>query len=123
MKTYPLNPLVDHYLEHLNKWKEETALLRKIILGCGLTEEFKWGKPCYAFQGKNILIIQGFKGYFALLFFKGYLLTDTENILVKMGENTKTGRQIRFKNVDEITKLSNVLKDYIKEAVKVEQED
>ncbi|MDR2915121.1 MAG: DUF1801 domain-containing protein [Tannerella sp.] len=117
-----MNPKVDEYIGKVLKWQGEMIVLRKILLDCGLTEELKWGKPCYISQGKNIVLIQAFKAYFALLFFKGYLLKDTAGILVKMGENTEVGRQIRFAGVAEIVKLEPILKDYIQEAIGVERD-
>jgi uncharacterized protein YdeI (YjbR/CyaY-like superfamily) len=95
--------------------------LRTIVLDCGLTEELKWGKPCYMFEGKNIVVIQGFKDYCALLFLKGFLLKDPDGILVKTGENTRVGRQIRFTGIQEIVKREAVLKTYIYQAVEVER--
>lgn len=95
--------------------------LRTIILDCGLDEELKWGKPCYAFQGKNVVIIQGFKAYCALLFFKGVLLKDADGVLDKTGENTQVGRQMRFTHVREIVEREPILKAYIREAVEVEK--
>jgi len=95
--------------------------LRTICLGCQLTEELKWGKPCYSLQEKNIVIIQGFKQYCALLFFKGALLKNPNRILVKTGENTQVGRQIRFTNDREITRLEPVIKACIYDAVEVEK--
>jgi uncharacterized protein YdeI (YjbR/CyaY-like superfamily) len=103
------------------KWQEEMEKLRMIILDCGLTEELKWGKPCYVFQKSNIVIIQGFKEYCALLFFKGVLLNDADGILIKTGENTRVGRQIRFTNVQEIVEMELTLKAYINEAIEVEK--
>ena len=116
-----MNPKIDEYISKAPKWQEEIKCLRKILLDCGLTEELKWGKPCFMSQGKNIVVIQSFKAYFALLFFKGYLLKDTAGILVRMGENTQVGRQIRFADVAEIVKLEPVLKSYIQEAIEVEK--
>jgi uncharacterized protein YdeI (YjbR/CyaY-like superfamily) len=116
-----MNPKVDVYLSKAEKWQEETEKLRRIILDCGLTEELKWGKPCYTFHGKNIVIIQGFNPYCALLFFKGALLKDRKGILVKTGENTQVGRQIRFTSVREIVKIEPVLKACIYEAIEVEK--
>jgi uncharacterized protein YdeI (YjbR/CyaY-like superfamily) len=115
------NPAVDAYISRARQWQKETEKLRTIILDCGLTEELKWGKPCYQFQKTNIAVIQGFKEYFALLFFKGFLLNDPNGILVKTGENTRVGRQIRFANVREIVKLEPILKAYIYEAIEVER--
>jgi uncharacterized protein YdeI (YjbR/CyaY-like superfamily) len=116
-----LNPKVDQYLSTVDKWQEELSKLRAIILDCGLTEELKWGTPCYTYQGRNIVIIGGLKEYCVLSFFKGVLLSDTDGILAKPGENTQYGRLIRFANVREIVKLAPVLKAYIYEAVEVEQ--
>lgn len=116
-----MNKEVDLYINKATKWKEEMVVLRKIILDCGLNEEVKWNKPCYTYKGKNIVIIQDFKEYFALLFFKGYLLSDSHHILVKTGENTQIGRQIRFTDVHEINKMETVIKDYILEAIEIEK--
>ena len=116
-----MNPKVSAYISKLKQWKEETEKLRKIILATELSEELKWGKPCYSFNNSNLLVIQGFKEYFALLFFKGVLLKDPHQILTKTGENTRVGRQVRFANVNEITKLSPILKAYIQEAIEAEK--
>jgi uncharacterized protein YdeI (YjbR/CyaY-like superfamily) len=116
-----MNPKVDEYLSKAKKWQEEMEKLRMIILDCGLTEELKWSAPCYTFQKSNIVIIQGFKKYCALLFFKGVLLNDPISILIKTGENTRVGRQIRFSNVREITEIETFLKAYIYEAIEVEK--
>ncbi|MDV0447585.1 hypothetical protein MsAg5_14920 [Methanosarcinaceae archaeon Ag5] len=121
MTRIQTNPQVDDYIGKIQRWQDETRALRKIILDCGLTEELKWGKPCYTADGRNIVLIQGFKEYFALLFFKGYLLSDPDQILVKMGDNTRVGRQMRFANVSEIVEKEPVLKAYILEAVDVEK--
>lgn len=115
------NPKVDTFLSQTAQWREESRKLRTILLGCGLTEELKWGKPCYAFQDGNVAIIQGFKAYCAVLFFKGVLLKDPLGILVKTGENTHVGRQARFTNVREIARLEPVLKACIKQAIEVEK--
>jgi uncharacterized protein YdeI (YjbR/CyaY-like superfamily) len=115
------NPAVDAYISRAQRWQKETEKLRMIILDCGLTEELKWGKPCYQFHKKNVVVIQGFKEYFALLFFKGFLLSDPNGILVKTGVNTRVGRQIRFADVREIVKLEPVLKAYLYEAIEVER--
>ena len=116
-----MNPKVDKYLSKAKKWQEEFEKLRTIILDCQLTEELKWGCPCYTFQEKNIVLIHGFKEYCALLFFKGALLKDAKGILNKIGENTQAGRQIRFTNVREIVKMDRILKSYIYEAVELEK--
>jgi uncharacterized protein YdeI (YjbR/CyaY-like superfamily) len=121
MTKSKMNPKVDGYLREITQWRAETEKLRGIILDCGLTEELKWSKPCYAFEEKNVVVIQGFKAYCALLFFKGYMLKDPKGILVKTGENTRVGRQIRFTDVREIAKMESVLKAYIKQAIEVEK--
>ena len=115
------NPQVDVYLRTVKKWQEEMEKLRKIVLGCQLTEESKWGKPCYTFQNRNVVIIQGFKGYCALLFCKGVLLKDTNRILIQQTENVQAARQIRFTNVREIVEMEPILKAYINEAIEVEK--
>lgn len=115
------NPEVDAFLGNARQWQEEFRQLRAIALDCGLTEELKWRKPCYTFQGGNIVIIQGFKEYCALMFFKGALLKDPQDILVRPGKHTQAGRQIRFTGVGEIVELDTVLKAYIHEAVDVEK--
>ena len=116
-----MNPKVDAYLSKAKEWQEEFEKLRMIMLDCGLTEELKWGKPCYTFHKSNIAIIQGFKEYSALLFFKGALLKDANGILIKPGENTQAGRQIRFTNSREIVEMEPILKTYIHEAIEVEK--
>jgi uncharacterized protein YdeI (YjbR/CyaY-like superfamily) len=112
---------VDAYLSKAEKWREETKKLRMIMLDCGLTEELKWGKPCYTFQKSNIVIIQGFKEYCALLFCKGALLKDPKGILKKPGENTQAARRVQFTQVREIAAMKSVLKAYIHEAIAAEK--
>ena len=112
---------VEKYMEKIKNWKEETILLREICLGCGLVEDFKWMHPCYTFQGKNIVLIHGFKEYCALLFHKGALLSDTENILVQQTENVQSARQIRFTDKKQIIDLKAVVKTYIFEAIEAEK--
>ncbi len=116
-----MNSKVDEYINKAEKWQKEFEKLRTIVLDCGLTEEFKWRNPCYTFQKTNIVLIHGFKEYCALLFFKGALLNDTNNILIRQSENMQAQRQIRFTNSKEITELESVLKTYIYEAVEVEK--
>ena len=115
------NPKVDFFFSKAKKWKEEFERLRAIVLDCGLSEELKWGKPCYTFQKSNIVLIHGFKDYCAPLFFKGALLKDAKGILVQQTENVQAARQVRFTNVREIVKMEPVLKAYIKEAIEVER--
>jgi uncharacterized protein YdeI (YjbR/CyaY-like superfamily) len=114
-----LNPKVDGYLRKAKKWQAEMAKLRRISLGCGLTEELKWGKPCYTFQKSNIVIIQGFKEFCALLFCKGALLNDPNGILKQFG--WQAARRIPFTNVREIRGLEPVLKAFIREAIAAEK--
>jgi len=116
-----MNPKVDFYFSKAKKWQEELEKLRMIILDCGLTEELKWGVPCYTFQKSNIVLIHVFKEYCALLFFKGALLNDANGILIQQTKNVQAGRQIRFTNVREIVKMKPILKAYIYEAIEVEK--
>jgi len=116
-----MNPKVDEHLRKTIKWREESELLRKIILDCQLTEELKWGEPCYTLQEKNIVLIGKFKEYCSLLFFKGALLKDAHGILKKPGEHTQAGRQIRLTSVQEIVSMEAVLKAYIQQAIEVEK--
>ncbi|GAT34361.1 hypothetical protein TSACC_22786 [Terrimicrobium sacchariphilum] len=116
-----MNRKVDLYIAQAKSWREETEALREIALGWGLTEELKWGKPCYSFAGSNVAIIQGFKGYCALLFCKGALLKDVAGILVRPGENTQAARQARFMSAREIAEKADLLKAYLCEAIAVEK--
>lgn len=116
-----MNPRVDFYFNKTGKWQEEIKRLRMIILDCQLSEELKWGVPCYTFQKKNVVLIHVFKEYCAILFFKGALLNDANSILIQQTENVQSARQIRFKSVLKIMELEPVLKAYIYEAVEVEK--
>jgi len=116
-----MNPKVDEYFSKALKWHEEIEKLRIIVLDCQLSEELKWGCPCYIFQNNNIVLIHVFKEYCALLFFKGALLNDTHGILIRQTENVQAARQIRFTNIREIDELSLVLKAYIYEAIEIEK--
>lgn len=116
-----MNPKVDFYLDQEKKWQKEQEQLREIVLECGLAEELKWGVPCYMHQKSNIVLIHSFKEYCALLFFKGALLKDTDDILIQQSANVQAARQIRFTNVQEIIDLKSVLKTYIFEAVEIEK--
>jgi len=116
-----MNPKVDDFISNAKNWKPELELLRKIILDCNLFEDIKWGVPCYTYQNNNIVIIQGFKAYCGLSFFKGALLNDANQLLVKPGKNTQSGRLIRFTNTKEIVALEPVLKSYIFEAIDLEK--
>src|SRR6059058_118760 len=116
-----MNPKADWFFTKATEWQEEFEKLRNVILDCGLTEELKWGVPCYTFEKRNIVLIHGFKEYCALLFFKGALLNDAKRILVQQTKNVQAARQIRFTNVREIDKIEPILKAYIKEAIEVEK--
>lgn len=116
-----MNQKVDRYLGKAKKWQAEMKSLRRILLDCHLTEELKWGKPCYTFQNANIVLIIGFKECCALLFCKGALLKDPKGILIRPTENTQAARQLRFTNLSEIVKMEPVLKAYINEASAVEK--
>jgi uncharacterized protein YdeI (YjbR/CyaY-like superfamily) len=115
-----MNPKADFYFNKGN-WQKELEQLRSIVLDCGLTEELKWGVPCYTLQKSNIVLIHVFKEYCAYLFFKGALLNDAKSILVKQTENVQAARQIRFTDVKEIVKLKATLKAYIYEAIEIEK--
>ena len=116
-----MNPKVDQYLNGVEKWQKELELLRKIILNCGLHEEYKWMHPCYTYQNKNILLIHEFKEYCAILFHKGALLKDFEKILVQQTENVQSARQLRFANSKEIRERESTIKSYIFEAIEIEK--
>src|SRR4030095_15951263 len=115
------NPKVDFYFNRAKQWHEEFEKLRMIVLDCGLTEELKWGVPCYTFQKRNIVLVHGFKEYCALLFFKGALLKDPNGILIQQTKNVQAARQIRFTNVREVVKLKAISKAYLYEAIEVEK--
>ncbi len=116
-----MNQKVDWFFEKDTKWQKEYEKLRAIVLDCGLTEELKWGVPCYTFRKNNIVLIHGFKDYCALLFHKGVLLKDTNHILIQQTKNVQYARQIRFANLREIIDLKQVVKTYIFEAIEVEK--
>jgi uncharacterized protein YdeI (YjbR/CyaY-like superfamily) len=116
-----MNPKVDFYFDEAKKWQKEQEKLREIALECQLTEELKWGTPCYTFQNSNIVLIHSFKEYCALLFFKGALLSDTDGILIQQSKNVQAARQIRFTNLQEIKDQKFILKTYIYQAIEVEK--
>jgi len=116
-----MNPKVDAFLLNAKKWREELTILRSIVIDSGLGEELKWGAPCYVRDQANVIIIQGFKDYFALLFFKGALMEDPQDLLQKPGENTQSGRQIRMYSMDEMLGKEAVLRAYIQHAIEVEK--
>ena len=116
-----MNPKVDWFFNKDTQWTKEYKNLRKIVLDCGLTEELKWGVPCYTYNNHNVVLIHGFKEYCALLFHKGSLLKDNDKILIQQTENVQSARQIRFTNLTEIEALKPVVKTYIYEAIEVEK--
>lgn len=115
------NPKVDFFFNKKSKWQEAYEALRAIVLSCGLSEELKWGCPCYTLENSNVVLIHGFKEYAALLFMKGALLKDDKGILVQQTENVQAARQIRFTSATEIVKLKATIKAYIKQAMDVEK--
>jgi uncharacterized protein YdeI (YjbR/CyaY-like superfamily) len=115
------NPKVDWFFNKATKWQDAYDRLRTIVLDCGLTEELKWGCPCYTIEGSNIALIHGFKDYCALLFMKGALLKDSKGILIQQTKNVQVARQIRFKDAEEVSDMETILKTYIKEAIKLEK--
>ena len=115
------NPKVDSFLKKAKTWREEMEKLRAILLDCGLSEEWKWNKPCYSFQETNIVVMAPFKAHCALIVCKGALLKDPNKILVKPGEHTQAARQIRLTSLQQITKLAPILKAYFQEAIEVEK--
>ncbi len=116
-----MNPKVDFYFTKAKTWQEEYILLRSLVLDCGLTEELKWGVPCYTFKNANVVLIHGFKDYCALLFHKGALLKDQKGMLIQQTENVQAARQLRFTSAKEILKLKPSITSYIKEALAIEK--
>lgn len=116
-----MNPKVDWFFDKSTKWQESYQELRELLLSFDLTEELKWGCPCYTVGKSNIVLIHGFKDYCALLFMKGALMKDTKNILIQQTENVQSARQIRFTSVEQIIELETTLKAYIFEAIEVEK--
>ncbi len=115
------NPKVDEFIRKAKQWREEYAALREIVLGCDLAEDFKWMHPCYTVDGRNVVLIHGFKEYCALLFPKGVLLSDIRGVLVQQTENVQAARQIRFRSLQEIVAIEPVVEAYVREAIEVER--
>lgn len=115
------NPKVDNFLDRQKKWQDEFVQLRAVLLDTPLTEDLKWGVPCYTVQGKNVVLMHGFNEYCALLFIKGVLLKDNAGVLITQTENVQSARQIRFTHVDQIIEMEPILKAYILEAIEVEK--
>jgi uncharacterized protein YdeI (YjbR/CyaY-like superfamily) len=116
-----MNPKVDAFLEREDRWPAEFEKLRAILLASGLTEELKWGQPCYALDDRNVALIHGFKEYCALLFIKGALLKDPEGVLIQQTKNVQAGRQIRFTSLRDVTRLAKTVKAYLREAIENER--
>jgi len=116
-----MNPKVDFFFSKAKNWQEELNQLRRIVLDCNLSEDLKWGNPCYTFEKSNIVLIHAFKEYCALLFFKGALLIDFSEVLIQQTENVQAARQMRFTNVDQIVELEPTIKACIQEAIKAEK--
>ena len=112
---------VDQYLAASERWPDEIRALRTVLLGCGLDEQVKWGKPCYSQDGSNIVIVQEMKHFLALMFFKGALLDDPAGVLREQGPNSRSARRIEFTSVDEVERLADVVEAYVDQAVRVEQ--
>jgi uncharacterized protein YdeI (YjbR/CyaY-like superfamily) len=111
---------VEIFFEELERWREESLMLRAILLQFPLNEELKWGEPCYTFEGKNVVLIGGFKEYTSLLFFKGALMADPKRLLVAPGQ-VQAGRQLRLSSKREIASLEPVIRKYVAEAIAVER--
>ncbi|MEN9977415.1 MAG: hypothetical protein RLZZ569_40 [Bacteroidota bacterium] len=116
-----MNPKIDEYINKAKQWQEEMELLRSILLSCQLTEELKWGVPCYTFQKSNVVLIHAFKEYVGLGFFKGALLKDDANLLSKPGENSQSSRQLRYTSLQEIQANEQLIRAYLFEAIEVEK--
>jgi uncharacterized protein YdeI (YjbR/CyaY-like superfamily) len=121
IKKSSTNPKVDWFFNKQTKWQAEYGMLRDIILSTGLTEQLKWGCPCYSLNDGNVVLIHGFKDYCAVLFFKGALLKDENAVLIQQTENVQAARQMRFAGMDELKEMKSILKAYIKEAIGVEK--
>jgi uncharacterized protein YdeI (YjbR/CyaY-like superfamily) len=115
------NSKLERSFDSARLWREEAIELRKILLRTDLSEDLKWGKPCYTHDGKNICIIQRMNGFLALLFFKGALLKDPDNVLEVQGPNSRGGYRLRFTSVQNIAKMAKTVKAYVREAIEVEK--
>lgn len=115
-----VNPKVDAYIARSEQWSSELTGLRPILLGCGLAEEIKWGKPCYDHEGKNIAILQEMKDFLALMFFKGALLSDPNGVLEEQGPNSRSARRICFRSPEDVARLADTVRTYVEEAIDVE---
>ena len=116
-----MNPEVDAYIERSDQWPDEMTALRPILLGAGLAEDLKWGKPTYSHGGKNIVILQEMKAFLSLMFFKGALLEDPEGVLTEQGPNSRSARRIEFASTDEVERLAGTVAAYVAEAIDIEE--
>ncbi len=116
-----MNSEVNWFFEKSTKWQEAYQELRELVLPFELTEELKWGCPCYTYGKRNVVLIHGFKNYCALLFMKGAIMSDPNHILIKQSENVQSGRQLRFTSLEEIIKQKSVITSYLKNAIEVEK--
>ncbi len=116
-----MNPDVDFYFQRAEEWEDELRELRQLVLDSGMTEELKWGVPCYTVERANVLLIHYFREYCALAFFKGVLMKDPEKMLIQQTENVQATRQLRFTDVAEIRELEPIIRSYISEAIDIEK--
>lgn len=121
MAEQKTNPKVEEYVNKAKRWQAEYKQLRAYALDCDLSEDIKWKHPCFMYEDNNIVLAHGFKEYCALLFMKGVLMKDPNSILVQQTANVQSARQIRFKNLEEIIEMEDIIKAYIKEAIEVEK--
>ena len=119
--TNPQHPKVDSYLERSTLWPSEVAALRKVLLATGLTEELKWGKPCYSVDGANIAIIQEMKAFVALMFFKGALIADPDDLLEEQGENSRSAKRMTFTSTAQVKRTAASIGTYVTAAIAAEQ--
>jgi uncharacterized protein YdeI (YjbR/CyaY-like superfamily) len=117
----PSDTGVDAYVSRSTAWPAEIAALRPILLECGLTEAVKWGKPCYAIDGKNVAIIQEMKDFLALMFFEGALLDDPDGVLEDQGPNSRSARRVTFASVADVQRLAPSVVTLVERAVEVER--
>lgn len=116
-----MDPKVDDYIGRSTTWPEELAALRPILLGCGLDESIKWGKPCYSDGDRNIAIMQEMKGFLALMFFKGALLDDPQGVLRSQGPNSRSARRVELTSMDDVAAHESAIRDLVASAIAVEE--
>ncbi len=114
------NPKVDAFIGREDQWQAEMTALRPVLLGCGLSEEIKWGKPCFSHEGRNIAIFQPMKGFLSLMFFKGALLEDPAGLLRSQGPNSRSALRVEFTSVDQVDDQADIVRDYVADAIEVE---